>query len=108
MNEKTIPFWRRLLPAVVLLLAIVAAFLLFTQVLSVKADAESLAVAEQGLRRAAVECYALEGSYPRSVDYLAEHYGVDLDENRFIVHYEYIASNLMPEITVLAAGGDGT
>ena len=105
MNEKATPIWRRLLPALVLLLALVAGFLFFTRVLSVKVDAEALTMARQSLRRAAVECYALEGSYPRSADYLARHYGVDLDESRFIVHYEYIASNLMPNIMVLPAGG---
>lgn len=104
MNEKPIPLWRKLLPALVLLLAIVVGFLYFTQVLSVKADAEELAMAERSLRRAAVECYALEGAYPYSADYLAEHYGVSLNRERFIVHYEYIASNLMPSITILPGG----
>ncbi|MEG1857595.1 MAG: hypothetical protein RR216_02565 [Pseudoflavonifractor sp.] len=101
MDEKQIPLWRRLLPLVVFLVALVAAILVVTRVLSVKASAEGLVLAERNLRRAAVECYALEGFYPDSADYLAAHYGCTLDERRFIVHYEFVASNLMPEITVL-------
>ena len=101
MNEKSISILRRVLPFLVLLAAIVAAIALFTGVLGRKADAEALALAEQTLRRSAVECYALEGSYPADVDYLYENYGVSVDRDRYIVYYEYVASNLMPAITVL-------
>lgn len=65
-------------------------------------------VAEQGkakledaVRRAAVACYAAEGAYPPDVAYLIEHYGLTVDESRFIVHYDVFAENLMPDITVL-------
>lgn len=100
-NDKSIPIWRRILPFVVLLAAIVAAVVLFTGVLGQRADSEALSLAEQTLRRSAVECYALEGVYPADVDYLYENYGVSVDRERYIVHYEYVASNLMPNITVL-------
>ena len=56
--------------------------------------------AEEAVRRAAVTCYALEGSYPESYDYLRERYGVRVNENRYDVHYSVFASNLMPDITV--------
>lgn len=56
---------------------------------------------EDVLRRAAVACYALEGFYPPDVDYLRENYGVVIDENRYRVHYDRFASNLMPDITVV-------
>ena len=48
------------------------------------------------------------GSYPgqsgRSGGAL---YGVSIDESRIFVDYQYIASNLMPDITVLPATGAG-
>lgn len=56
---------------------------------------------EQALRQAAVACYASEGIYPPNVDYLREHYGVQVDSETYIVHYEIFADNLMPAITVL-------
>ncbi len=56
---------------------------------------------EDALRRAAVACYAAEGSYPASLSYLTEHYGVQVDESRYAVFYQVFAENLMPEITVL-------
>ena len=56
---------------------------------------------EDALRRAAVACYAAEGIYPCTLDYLVQHYGVQINEERYTVFYEAFADNLMPEITVL-------
>lgn len=103
MHQQNIPLWRRFLPAVALALALTAGAFLFTRVLGARAGAEALSLAEQSIRRSAVECYALEGFYPADLSYLREHYGVAVDETRYIVHYEYVASNLMPAVTVLEA-----
>ena len=56
---------------------------------------------ETALRRAAVSCYAAEGFYPPDVAYLQEHYGLRFDEESYVVHYQWSASNWMPDITVL-------
>ena len=56
---------------------------------------------EDALRRTAVAVYAAEGSYPPDLDYMQEHYGIRIDEEQYKVVYEVIASNLMPDITVL-------
>ena len=59
---------------------------------------------EDAVRRSAVACFAAEGAYPPDVDYMIEHYGLSIDESRYIVHYEIFAENLMPDITVLEIG----
>ena len=64
-------------------------------------QAENKQQLEQALTRAAVACYAAEGVYPPNVAYLEEHYGVQIDHTLYTVKYEVIASNLMPDITVL-------
>ena len=56
---------------------------------------------EDAVRRAAVACYAAEGIYPPSVEYLEEHYGVQVNRDRYTVIYDVFASNLMPDVTVL-------
>ena len=56
---------------------------------------------EDALRRAAVACYAAEGIYPPTLEYLTQHYGVQINEERYTVYYEIFGDNLMPEITVL-------
>ncbi len=57
--------------------------------------------AEDAVRRAALCCYALEGSYPESYDYLQEYYNPKISETLYAVHYTAVASNIMPEITVI-------
>ena len=58
---------------------------------------------ETALRRAAVACYAAEGIYPPTVQYLTDHYGIQIDREKYHVFYEVFAENLMPDITVLTA-----
>ena len=96
---------RRVLPALVLLVLVPSALLLASRGLGGRADRENLALAEQSIRRAAVQCYALEGWYPSDLSYLEEHYGVHVDTERYLVDYQFIASNLMPDITVLLPEG---
>lgn len=55
----------------------------------------------RALQRCVVSCYATEGIYPPNVEYMKEHYGIQIDEERYTVIYEVFAENLMPEITVL-------
>ncbi len=56
---------------------------------------------EDALRQASVACYAQEGFYPPNLDYLCQHYGIQVDAARYTVFYEVVAENLMPSITVL-------
>lgn len=62
---------------------------------------DELATAESNIRKAVVSCYAIEGRYPESYEYIRKNYGVHIDENKYYVHYEVFASNIMPEITVV-------
>lgn len=52
------------------------------------------------MTRASVQCYAIEGRYPPSVEYLEENYGVRIDRDRYNVFYNGFASNVMPEIVI--------
>ncbi len=56
---------------------------------------------EESIRRAAVTCYAVEGIYPPDLAYLQEHYGIQVNEDRYYVFYEVFGANMMPDITVL-------
>ena len=82
----------------------VAAVLLFTMAVSrLDTDRQQQARSrlEDSVRRTAVACYAAEGFYPPSVDYMETNWGLQYEKDRYVVRYEVFASNLMPEITVL-------
>ena len=63
--------------------------------------AEGAEILEQTIRKAAVTCYATEGIYPPSLEYLVDNYGVLIQEDRYQVFYDGFAENLMPEISVV-------
>ena len=64
-----------------------------------KADASSAATLEKAIKRAAVQCYAIEGFYPPDVGYLEDHYGIILD-SKYIVEYDAFSGNNLPGIRV--------
>lgn len=59
------------------------------------------ALISQSLYRAAVTCYANEGAYPATLQYLCENYNISIDETSYLVAYDIFASNILPEITVV-------
>lgn len=61
---------------------------------------QELALTEQAIRKAVLQCYAIEGRYPSELAYLTEHYGLLLDEKKYRISYDCFASNIMPEIYV--------
>ncbi len=46
------------------------------------------------------QCYALEGKYPPDLNYLAKKYGLQLDTERYVYHYDMYASNVLPDVRV--------
>ncbi len=60
--------------------------------------------AEEAVRRAALCCYAFEGAYPESYEYLKEHYPPGINESLYSVHYTAVAPSLMPELAVVRRG----
>ena len=56
---------------------------------------------KKAVTRASVQCYAIEGRYPPSVEYLEENYGVHINRKKYNVFYDGFASNVMPEINII-------
>ncbi|MDD5017287.1 MAG: hypothetical protein PHO15_04205 [Eubacteriales bacterium] len=48
------------------------------------------------------QCYALEGAYPPDLNYLEQNYGLQLNEDKYIYHYEMFATNILPDVQVFA------
>lgn len=82
-------------------MAVLACFLYGITNLSEGNSDEGKRRLEEALHRAAVACYAAEGIYPPSWNYLEDHYGVQIDHDRYVISYCVFAENLMPDITVI-------
>ena len=87
------------LPAILIFLAVVIILVLAVSDVSRTSNEESLTIAENSIRRAVITCYAQEGRYPESIEYLKENYGLYISDD-YDVHYDIFASNIMPDIIV--------
>ncbi len=66
-----------------------------------ESNQEGLRIVEESITRSVVSCYAIEGFYPSSLEYLQEYYGLSIDESKYYVQYTIFASNIMPVVTVI-------
>lgn len=68
---------------------------------TVERQKESL---ENAIMRNITYCYTIEGTYPESLDYLKEHYGLTYNEDLFYVDYRVSGSNILPDVTIIEKG----
>ena len=89
------------LAKLLILAAVLLCFLGAVSRLEEARQSEGKAQLETLLRRTAVSCYASEGFYPPDLAYMKDRYGLEYNEESYIVHYTWVASNWLPDITVL-------
>ena len=53
------------------------------------------------ISRGITHCYATEGHYPESLEYLQEHYGITYDTNKYFVDYQVLGKNIFPDVTII-------
>ncbi len=87
--------------SLVLFGAVVGIMLYGLEVTKVSSAQERLRIVEESITRCVVSCYAIEGIYPESLDYLEQYYGLRIDESQYYVNYSIFASNIMPVVTVI-------
>lgn len=90
----------RYIPLVIGLIVIIA-FLIGVNYVgssSIEKQQESL---ENAITRDIAQCYAVEGTYPPSLQYLKDHYGLTYNEDLFFVDYRSIGSNILPDVTII-------
>jgi len=55
---------------------------------------------EEAIQRALNLCYAQEGFYPAQLDYLIDHYGIQISADQYFVYYKTIGANIRPDVSV--------
>ncbi len=87
--------------SILFFVGVILVFIVLVSRFSGKSAARQKEILTEALNRDIVHCYSVEGIYPPSLEYIEEHYGLSYDHSRFIVDYESIGSNLMPNVTVI-------
>lgn len=86
-----------------LLIVILAANIVFAVMLSQSiARNQGVYTMRESIIQAAVQCCAVEGSYPSSLSHLEENYGLVINEDEYVVIYEWLGDNVPPSVVVRA------
>ncbi|MDD2978649.1 MAG: hypothetical protein PHN80_01620 [Hespellia sp.] len=92
---------RNAIISVLLFCAVFSLFFYGTNTVSAKTDAQQAQSLNEAIHRGITHCYAVEGRYPESLDYLKKEYGISYDEDKYFVDYQVLGTNLMPDVTII-------
>ena len=84
-----------------LFLVIFLIFLLMLSKVSSKTSTQRAELLQQSISRSIAHCYATEGRYPESLDYLIENYGIYYDTSEFFVDYQTLGENIFPDVKII-------
>lgn len=68
----------------------------------VRAHEQAVVSVRESVLNAAKQCCAVEGSYPASLSYLENEYGLVINHEDYVVSYEWFADNVLPSVVVTA------
>lgn len=100
-HERRERFRHGFLIKIFVFLSILFLFCQGLDVLSDKTSDEQRKSMEEAIWRGITQCYAVEGRYPQSLEYLKKEYGVQYDSDKFFVDYQVLGENIMPDVTII-------
>ena len=65
---------------------------------------EDLKRVNKAVHTALIQCYSIEGSYPTDFEYLKKNYALHVNDDKYRINYDYVGSNMMPNIVVYRKG----
>ena len=88
-----------------LLLALVVAVTAFALAQAVDAArdvvrSQATASVREAVLTCAIQCCAIEGSYPSTLAHLEETYGLVVNHDDYVVTYEWLGDNVVPSVVV--------
>jgi transcriptional regulator of nitric oxide reductase len=102
LTDQEIRHRRTMLLLRVAVVVAVAVGIWLLAVLAQRAAREQAAASmRQSILDAAMQCCAVEGSYPSSITHLEDAYGLRINSSDYIITYESFASNVMPSVVVV-------
>lgn len=82
---------------VALIVAVLVAVAFFART---TARDQAAASVRDSILGAAVQCCAVEGSYPSSLAHLEDEYGLTVNHADYVVVYEWLGDNIAPSVVV--------
>lgn len=97
---------RNIIISIVIFLLIFFCFWLAVNSASSKTLDEEKDTLSAAVTRSVTHCYAIEGNYPESLEYLKDNYGLTYDEDKFFIDYQPLGADIMPDITIIVKKGE--
>lgn len=91
---------RRRIAGIALVVVLVAAACGIFAAVRANARVQGAVALRDSVLNAAKQCCAIEGSYPSSLEYLEKKYGLTINQDDYVVSYEWFADNVMPSVVV--------
>ena len=92
---------RNLIISLAVFVIIAVCFWCAADSVSERTQAEERMLLEAALNRSITHCYAIEGTYPESLEYLTKNYGLTYDEDKFYIDYQPLGADIMPDVTFI-------
>ncbi|WP_251197584.1 hypothetical protein [Anaerotardibacter muris] len=91
----------RIITVVVVVCALVIALVIALNVVFSNAREQGAASIRNTILNAAMQCAAIEGSFPTNLSYLEDNYDLRVNHEDYVVIYEVLGSNVLPSIVVV-------
>ena len=82
------------------IIAVAVAACLIVSAVQANARTQGAVALRDSILSSAKQCCAIEGSYPSTLEYLEQNYGLTINHGDYVVSYEYFADNVMPSVVV--------
>lgn len=92
---------KRWIAAAVAVCAVAVALWLAWSSVSAGLREQGAASVRNAILDSAKQCCAIEGSYPSSLAYLEDEYGLSINHDDYIITYEAFAGNVVPSVMVV-------
>ena len=93
--------------ALCIFIAVIVIFYCGINAFSDTADSSEKDSLQNALSRSITYCYATEGSYPESLEYIEKNYGLSYDRDKYFIDYRVMGSNILPEVTIIDISESG-
>ncbi|MCL2889260.1 MAG: hypothetical protein FWE65_02420 [Eggerthellaceae bacterium] len=91
---------KRILALLIVVLIVLGSWFAFNHMNESLRTQSALAI-RMAVLNSAQQCAAIEGSYPSSLKYLEDNYGLIINHDKYTVIYDAFASNVMPTVVVI-------
>lgn len=99
--HETSSSWLKQAASAILFIVLFVMFFLGISQMSEETSEKQTETLHTAISRGIAHCYATEGQYPESLEYLLEKYGIQYDTDKYFIDYQVWGQNFFPDVTII-------